>query len=45
MGSVVEEKTTRVIEVLTSSLRPLQLLAGKILGVVAVGLLHLRIWV
>ncbi|MCH7875673.1 MAG: ABC transporter permease [Gemmatimonadetes bacterium] len=45
MGSVVEEKTTRVIEVLTSSLRPFQLLAGKILGVGAVGLLQLGIWV
>lgn len=44
MGSVVEEKTTRVVEVLTSSLRPFQLLAGKVVGVGAVGLLQLGIW-
>ncbi|HEX9730152.1 MAG TPA: ABC transporter permease [Gemmatimonadales bacterium] len=45
MGSVVEEKTTRVVEVLVSSLKPFQLLSGKILGVGAVGLLQLGIWV
>jgi ABC-2 type transport system permease protein len=44
MGAVVEEKTSRVIEVLVSSLRPFQLLAGKILGVGAVGLFQLSIW-
>lgn len=44
MGAVVEEKTTRVVEVLVSSLRPFQLLAGKILGVGAVGLFQLAIW-
>ncbi len=44
MGSVVEEKTTRVVEVLISSLRPFQLLAGKVVGVGAVGLFQLSIW-
>ncbi len=44
MGAVVEEKTSRVIEVLVSSLRPFQLLAGKVIGVGAVGLLQLFIW-
>lgn len=44
MGSVVEEKTSRVIEVLISSLRPFQLLAGKIIGVGAVGVFQLTIW-
>ena len=44
MGSVVEEKTSRVIEVLVSSVRPFQLLAGKILGVGSVGLFQLLIW-
>jgi ABC-2 type transport system permease protein len=44
MGSVVEEKTSRVIEVLISSLRPFQLLAGKVGGVGAVGLFQLLIW-
>lgn len=45
MGSVVEEKTSRVVEVLVSSLRPFELLAGKIVGVGAVGILQLGIWV
>ncbi len=44
MGAVVEEKTSRVIEVLISSLRPFQLLAGKVVGVGAVGLFQLLIW-
>lgn len=44
MGSVVEEKQSRVVEVLISSLRPFQLLFGKVLGVGAVGLLQLGIW-
>ena len=44
MGAVVEEKTSRVVEVLVSSLRPFQLLAGKVVGVGAVGLFQLGIW-
>jgi ABC-2 type transport system permease protein len=44
MGSVIEEKTSRVIEVLVSSLKPFDLLAGKVVGVGAVGLLQLGIW-
>jgi ABC-2 type transport system permease protein len=36
MRSVIEEKTTRTMEVLISSVRPFELLAGKILGVAAV---------
>jgi ABC-2 type transport system permease protein len=44
MGAVVEEKTSRVIEILASSVRPFQLLAGKIVGVGAVGLFQLLIW-
>jgi ABC-2 type transport system permease protein len=44
MGSVVEEKTSRVIEVLISSLRPFQLLAGKVIGVGAVGMFQMGIW-
>lgn len=44
MGAVVEEKTSRVIEVLVSSLRPFQLLAGKVIGVGAVGLFQMSIW-
>jgi ABC-2 type transport system permease protein len=45
MNSVVEEKSSRIIEVLISSLSPFQLLLGKVLGVGAAGLLQLGIWV
>jgi ABC-2 type transport system permease protein len=44
MGSVVEEKSTRMVEVLVSSVDPFQLLTGKIVGVGAVGLLQMAIW-
>jgi ABC-2 type transport system permease protein len=44
MRSVVEEKTTRVVELLVSSLRPFHLLTGKILGVAAVGFTQYLIW-
>ena len=45
MNSVVEEKSSRIIEVLISSLSPFQLLLGKVIGVGAAGLLQLAIWV
>jgi ABC-2 type transport system permease protein len=44
MRSVQEEKTSRIMEILLSSIEPLQLLAGKILGVAAVGLTQVIIW-
>jgi ABC-2 type transport system permease protein len=44
LGAVVEEKTSRIVEVLVSSLRPFELLAGKVIGVGAVGLLQMGIW-
>jgi len=44
MGSVVEEKASRIVEVLISSLKPFHLLAGKVVGVGAVGLLQMGIW-
>src|SRR3989440_4124066 len=44
MSSVLEEKTTRMVEVLVSSLRPFQLLLGKILGVGAVSIFQFLIW-
>ena len=44
MGSVIEEKTSRIVEVLVSSLRPFQLLLGKLLGVGAVSLVQFAIW-
>ena len=44
MRSVLEEKTSRIVEILASSIRPVHLLAGKILGVAAVGLTQYLIW-
>ena len=44
MRSVLEEKQTRIIEVLVSSLRPFQLMLGKVLGVGAVGLFQFGLW-
>jgi len=44
MRSVLEEKTTRIVEVLISALRPFQLLLGKIVGVAAVGFTQYLIW-
>src|SRR5439155_1271321 len=44
MTSVVEEKTSRIIEVLASSLRPFELMLGKVIGVGLVGLFQLSIW-
>ena len=43
--SVMDEKTNRVVEVVISSIRPWQLMLGKILGVGAMGLTQLGIWV
>lgn len=44
MRSVLEEKTSHIVEVLASSLRPMQLLTGKILGVAGVALTQYVIW-
>jgi ABC-2 type transport system permease protein len=44
LRSVLEEKSSRVIEVLLGSVTPMQLMAGKIIGVGAVGLTQLGIW-
>ena len=45
MRSVIEEKTNRIVEVIISSVKPFQLLMGKIIGVALVGLTQLGIWV
>jgi ABC-2 type transport system permease protein len=45
MRSVLEEKTTRIMEVLLSSATSTQLMIGKILGVGAVGLTQILVWV
>ena len=42
--SVVEEKTSRIFEVLLSTVRPQSLMAGKLLGVGAAGLTQMGIW-
>ena len=44
MRSVMEEKTTRIVEVMISSLNPFQLMMGKIIGVGAVGLTQVTVW-
>jgi ABC-2 type transport system permease protein len=44
MRGVIEEKSSRVVEVVLSSLRPFQLMMGKILGIGAVGLTQFSIW-
>jgi ABC-2 type transport system permease protein len=44
MKSVMEEKTNRIIEVLISSVKPFQLMMGKIIGVGAVGLTQFALW-
>ena len=45
MQSVMEEKSSRVIEVIVSSVKPFELLMGKILGVASVALLQFTIWI
>jgi ABC-2 type transport system permease protein len=45
MQGVIEEKSSRIVEILVSSLKPFQLMMGKILGIAAVGLTQLIIWI
>ncbi|HUQ49927.1 MAG TPA: ABC transporter permease [Terriglobales bacterium] len=45
MRAVLEEKTSRIMEVLMSALTPAELLAGKIIGVGAVGITQIMIWI
>ena len=44
MRSVIEEKTSRIIEVIVSSVKPFQLMLGKIIGNASAGLLQFFIW-
>ncbi len=44
MNSVVEEKTNRIVEVIVSTCKPIQLMLGKIIGVALVGLTQLILW-
>jgi ABC-2 type transport system permease protein len=45
MQSVIEEKETRLIEILISTVRPIQLLVGKIVAMGLLGLLQMLVWV
>lgn len=45
MRGVMEEKTNRIVEVLVSSVRPFELMFGKIIGVAMVGLTQFLLWV
>ena len=44
LSSVLEEKTTRIVEVLVSSLRPFQLMLGKVVGVGMASIFQFLIW-
>ena len=45
MRGVMEEKTSRIVEVLVSSVKPFQLMMGKIIGIALVGLTQFLLWV
>ena len=45
MRATLEEKTSRIVEVIISSMEPWHLMLGKILGVGAVGLTQLLVWI
>jgi ABC-2 type transport system permease protein len=45
MSSVIEEKANRIIEVLVSSARPIEIMMGKVIGIGAVGLTQVLFWI
>src|ERR1035437_4262201 len=45
MQGVIEEKTSRIVEVIISSVKPFQLMMGKIVGIALVGLTQFILWV
>jgi len=45
MRGVVEEKVNRIVEIIISSVRPLQLMIGKITGIMMVGLTQFALWI
>lgn len=45
MRGVIEEKTSRIIEVMISSVKPFQLMMGKIIGIALVGLTQFVLWI
>lgn len=44
MRGVLEEKTSRIVEIIVSAVRPFELMLGKILGIGAVGLTQMLLW-
>nr|MBQ5604826.1 ABC transporter permease [Bacteroidales bacterium] len=45
MNGVVEEKSNRIVEIIVSSVKPFQLMMGKIVGIALVGLTQVALWV
>ncbi|MDT0678164.1 ABC transporter permease [Autumnicola musiva] len=45
MRSVIEEKTNRIIEIIVSSVKPIQLMMGKVIGTSLAGITQFSIWV
>lgn len=45
MSGVVQEKTNRIVEVIVSSVKPFELMMGKIIGIALVGLTQVFLWV
>jgi ABC-2 type transport system permease protein len=45
MQGVIEEKSNRIIEVIVSSVKPFQIMMGKIIGIAAVGLTQFVLWI
>jgi ABC-2 type transport system permease protein len=45
MRGVMEEKSNRIVEIIVSSVKPFQLMMGKILGIAMVGLTQFLIWI
>lgn len=45
MRGVIEEKTSRIVEIIISSVKPIELMMGKIIGIACVALLQFAIWI
>lgn len=45
MQGIIEEKNSKVVEIIVSSVKPFQLMMGKIIGLASVGLLQFLIWI
>jgi len=45
MQGVIDEKTSKIVEIIVSSVKPFQLMLGKIVGIASVGLLQFTIWI